>query len=145
MSDEYGGEMEIATTVHWRDQFGRFMADIDAAGATATKGAAAKGAYLAAVFAPKRKLTLAASITPFYISSTQAGWTAGSGHALPQEHGARAHDIGSPGQKLGSRETGFFAIGPVHHPGNPATHFMKRAYDIVKGDLLGAMKRSLSV
>lgn len=140
------GPVEITTSVHWRDEFGRFARAIDTAGDRATLEAANKGAFLAAAFAPKRSLKLAGSIQSFIIAAGQGGWMAGSGHALPQEHGARPHPIDShDGGPLANKETGFYApSGHVDHPGNPATHFMLRAFEIVQADMKKILRRNMA-
>lgn len=116
---------------------------MDLAGERAAIQAAEEGAALAASFAPYEDGGIADSIQVNPHAGNYASFTAGSGHALPQEEGARPHSIGYPGQKLVNKKKRFYAIGPVQHPGNPATHFMARAAEIVGASLPKRVARYL--
>lgn len=140
---EIGGDVEVSSTVQWKSDDGRFAKVIGAAATASVKEAIGEGVRIAVELAPKRKGDLARSIAPFMNGPSQGGWIAGSGHAMPQEHGARAHKIGYEGQILANKEQGFYAKGPVKHPGNPATHFMRDSYRLVSRTLLSKMKRKL--
>jgi hypothetical protein len=144
MDHEYGGDVEVSSTVQWRSDDGRFARALDNAAEGAVKETIAYGVELAmAILAPHRRSgRLAGSLGPFMNGPAQGGWYAGAGHALPQEHGARPHTIGAPGQILANKETGFFAKGPVNHPGNPALHFMRDSYRLASRNLMhGVAKR----
>lgn len=127
-------EVHVTSSVQWRDEMGRFAEHIEEGAKEGIAAAAHEGAFLAAVFAPKRTLRLAGSIDPF-TNGLQGGWTVSTPYAMDQEEGAGPHEIGRPGQILSG--DGFGPVkGPVMHPGNPAVHYMKRAYAIVAPKLI---------
>lgn len=130
------GDVTVSTRVQWRNGLGQFSDDIDRAGVLAIEEVSREGAALAAAFAPKKKGRLAAAIEAF-ASGGSGGWRfSGIPYGMAQEKGASAHSIGEEGQILANKEEGFFARGPVPHPGNPAVRFMQRAYDAVYPTIL---------
>lgn len=134
-------EIRVTSHVQFRDEFGRFALAIHEGAEAAIVQAAQRGAFLAAVLAPKRTFRLAGSIEPF-AGGMQGGWTVSTPYAMAQEKGAGPHPIGAPGQVLAG--DGFGPVrGPVMHPGNPAVHYMKRSYDIVSKELLSILRRNM--
>ena len=121
------GHLVVRQDTFLRDESGRFLAEFHEKCSLAAFTLAEMVARWARVYAPFRKGTLKASIRPFSTGGTSAAAVADAPHAAPQEFGAGPHPIGDEGQALGNREEGFFAKGPVAHPGNPATFFLERA------------------
>lgn len=93
----------------------------------------------AKVYAPKRSGHLKQTIHPGYLGDLRATVEASAAYAAPQEFGSRPHEIRPVRAKVlawggarrltgtlraGSSPTHFARV--VHHPGNPATHFMER-------------------
>lgn len=137
-------EVGVTTRVQWRNNLGQFASDISEAGEGAIEDASREGVNLAAAFATKRTGRMAGEIHTIG-GGASGGWaTGGTPYALAQEEGASAHEIGAPGQTLGNEEDGFGPVkGPVMHPGNPAVHFMRRAYEIVAPKLLDKIRARL--
>jgi hypothetical protein len=111
------GYIQLHMEVHLQDNFGRFRAALDAAETAALKEVLAEVEEDAAMFAPYRLGDLAGSIHSRMLSSRHGFVAADADHAMPQEEGAVPHDIPNAFGR------GF----TVHHPGNPATHFMRDA------------------
>lgn len=128
----------ISTSVQWRDEFGRFAQALSVGAQRSQSEASNLGAQVAAMLAPKRSGGLAGSV-----HSTGKGFATGAlPHAIPQEEGASAHPIGADGQVLSG--DGFGPVrGPVMHPGNPATHFMRNALRFVNARLMGIIRANL--
>lgn len=91
------------------------------------------------VYAPKRSGHLKQTIHPGALTETRATVETSAAYAAPQEFGSRPHEIRPVRAKVlawgGARRlTGTLRSGSsaehfamvVHHPGNPATHFMER-------------------
>lgn len=129
----------ISMRVQWRDEFGRFAQALDIGAKRSQSEASEIGAALAAALAPKRSGFLASTI-----HSTGAGFAAGAGYAAAQEEGAGAHAIGAPGQTLANEADGFGPVrGPVLHPGNPATHFMRDALRLVNQRIMSIIRANM--
>lgn len=126
-----------------RDESGRFLSAVKGGGKAAVNEIADAIAGFAIIFAPKRSGELAGSVEPVSLGATSAAAIARAGHAAPQEHGASAHSIGEAGQVLANREEGFYATGPVWHPGNPATHFLARAAAVVSPRAVGIVRKNM--
>lgn len=127
----------FSVRVHWRNEFGRFAQAVDTGAQRSQAEASDIGAALAAALAPKRSGLLASTIR-----STGAGFAAGTGYAVDQEEGAGPHPIGAAGQILAG--DGFGPVrGPVLHPGNPATHFMRDALKLVNQRLMGIIRGNM--
>lgn len=139
------GNVQITNRVYWRDSMGQFAAAIGTGAARAIVEASEEGARLASEFAPKgRTLRLAGGIHPISRGAGQGGWaTSDVPEALPQEKGAAPHVIGADGSFLASKEDGFFAKGPVWHPGNPAVHYMARSLAFMRGRLTSLLRRNM--
>ena len=123
----------------WRDEFGRFAEALSVGAQRSQAEAGQVGAVLAAGLAPKRSGFLAGTIR-----ATGHGFAAGAAYAAAQEEGAAPHAIGAPGQTLGNAADGFGPVrGPVLHPGNPATHFMRDALRLVNQRLMGIIRSNM--
>jgi hypothetical protein len=132
-------DVGFSTHVQWRDEFGRFAAVVDEATERSQKEASDIGAALAASLAPRRSGFLAGTIR-----STGHGFIVTAGYGAAQESGAGPHEIGDPGQTLGNEDDDFGPVkGPVMHPGNPATHFMRDALRLVNGRLMNIIRGNM--
>lgn len=93
----------------------------------------------AKVYAPKRSGHLKMTIHPGELGKTRATVEVSAPYAAPQEFGSRPHDIRPVRAKVlawggarrltgtlrsGATPTNFATI--VHHPGNPAVHYLER-------------------
>jgi len=134
------GNIGFETRVQWRDEFGRFAQALDVGAQRSQEEASQVGAVLAAAFAPKRSGLMAGTIR-----STGSGFMVGTAYALAQEKGAAPHLIGATfGSTLVNEAEGFGPVmGPVVHPGNPATHFMKNALRMVNQRIMGIIRSNM--
>lgn len=132
-------DVGFSTRVQWRDEFGRFAQALDVGAQRSQKEASDIGAVLAGALAPKRSGFLASTIR-----STGTGFAASAGYAAAQEEGGGPHLIGAPGQVLSNADEDFGpVIGPVLHPGNPATHFMRNALRMVNQRIMGIIRSNM--
>lgn len=133
-------DVGFSVRTQWRDEFGRFAQALDLGAQRSQEEAGEVGAVLAAGLAPKRSGLLASTIR-----ATGHGFAVGTGYALAQEKGAGPHLIGADfGSTLVNEAEGFGpVIGPVVHPGNPATHFMRNALRMVNQRLMGIIRRNM--
>lgn len=112
----------------------------------------------AKVYAPKRSGHLKQTIHPGQLGDLRATVEVSAPYAAPQEFGSKPHEIRPVRAKVlawggarrltgtlrsGSSATSFAMV--VHHPGNPATHFLekgaRRALDeLGKGQAAGIIK-----
>ena len=120
--------MVVSNKVLLQDESGRFMSDVDGKAHEAIWEVTLFMAREAAANAPHRTGELRRSIKGYMTGPTEGTVVATAPHALPQETGGAPHPIGADGQLLSNPEEGFAARGPVMHPGNPATHFMAKAF-----------------
>ena len=134
------GNIGFETRVQWRDEFGRFAQALDVGAQRSQEEASQVGAVLAAALAPKRSGLMAGTIR-----STGHGFAVGTAYALAQEKGAGPHLIGATfGSTLVNEAEGFGPVmGPVVHPGNPATHFMKNALRMVNQRIMGIIRGNM--
>lgn len=133
-------DIGFTARVQWRDEFGRFAQALDVGAQRSQKEASDIGAALAAALAPKRSGFLASTI-----HSTGAGFAAGAGYAAAQEKGAGPHII-APVRKqaLYNADDDFGPVGgPVLHPGNPATRFMRQALRLVNQRMMGIIRGNM--
>lgn len=131
-------EIGISARVQWRDEFGRFAQALDVGAKRSQEEASNIGAALAAALAPRRSGALAGSI-----HSTGHGFATGAlPEAEPQEFGAGPHSIGAPGQVLAGDDFGPVR-GPVQHPGNPATRYMRDALRLVNARLMSIVRANM--
>jgi len=133
-------DVGFSTRVQWRDEFGRFAQALDVGAQRSQEEASQVGAVLAAALAPKRSGLMAGTIR-----STGHGFVVGTAYALAQEKGAGPHLIGANfGVTLANEAEGFGPVlGPVLHPGNPATHFMRNALRMVNQRLMGIIRGNM--
>lgn len=141
----------ITARVQWRDPLGRFERAIQSGAEKAAFDAAKRGAELSREYAPKgrtRRLVKAIKVVKGLRAS--ARWVVEGPPELlkvaaAQEGGARPHIIRShSGGPLANKKEKFFApSGEVHHPGNPAVHFMERARLIVARELVVITKKRM--
>jgi hypothetical protein len=126
--------------VRWRDESGRFAAAMDEGARRAQEEAGEIGAAVASALAPKRSGELAASVRP-----NGAGFEATAPYAAAQEEGAGPHLIGTGFDSVLVNEAEGFGpvLGPVEHPGNPATHFMRDALKLVNARLMGIIRSKM--
>lgn len=128
--------MVVSNRVLLQDESGRFMADVDGKAHEAIWEVTLFMARQAVGFAPKRSGALARSIEGYMTGPMEGTVVATAPHALPQETGGAPHPIATDKGAMANQETGFFAAAPpgfgghftVQHPGNPATHFMAKAF-----------------
>lgn len=126
--------LELKYEVHFRDQFGQFKAACDAAATRSVKETADDLRDLAADNAPVKSGDLRDSIRVEEISSRSAAVGSSLKYARPQEEGGVPHAIDTT-----------WPYGEEHiiqHPGNPATHFLKRAVDTIMPKFLANMKKN---
>lgn len=111
--------------------------ELDAATAQAMRTSVELVAATAKELAPKKTSALEASIMPLPVSGSFSAGTlegevaAGAPHALPQEEGARPHEI-RPRYRRALRwpvEGGYKFAGKVNHPGNKPQPFMAPALE----------------
>lgn len=133
-------DVGISTRVQWRDEFGRFAQALTTGAQRSQEEASEIGAALAVAFAPKRSGFLASTIR-----ATGHGFAAGAGYAAAQEEGAGPHLIGTGFDSVLVNEAEGFGpvLGPVVHPGNPATHFMRNALRMVNQRLMGIIRSNM--
>lgn len=133
-------EVGFSTRVQWRDEFGRYAQSLDVGAERAQSESSEIGAVLAAALAPKRSGFMASTIR-----STGHGFMAGAGYAAAQEEGAGPHLIGTGFDSVLVNEAEGFGpvLGPVLHPGNPATHFMRNALRMVNQRLMGIIRANM--
>lgn len=137
--------MRVSNNVIVRDNFGRFIADIEGAATKSVEEALDVGIAAARVQAPKRTGRLKASFVPVILSRTAGVFMNQAPYAGAQDQGARPHDISAYvsffWDKMGRRwmsppeylaKTGYPGADPIYHPGNPATHFMDAGYSAIK-------------
>lgn len=133
------GDMVVTSRVQWRNALGQFSNRIDRAGEQAIEELSREGAALSAALAPKRRGELSASVR-IIGGGASGGWSATAGHAMPQEEGARPHPIEASGAALGNQGAPWGPVKRVSHPGNPATRFMRRAFDIIAPQIAARIK-----
>lgn len=125
------GGIVISNEVTFRSVSGEFAARVDEGLVEGVRELALMGEFYGRLFAPKRTGALAASVQGVALG-TSALVTASAPHAPMQEFGAGAHLIPSllrGGATILANPDGTFGpvLGPVEHPGNPATRFLTRS------------------
>jgi hypothetical protein len=137
--------MIVSSRVAVRDDFGRFIADVEGAATKVVDDALDAGVATARSFAPERTGRLRASFVKKVYSRTQGFFTNTAPYAEYQDQGTESHPIDAHvnffWEKAGRkwmwpetylRKTGFPGADPIDHPGNPAIHFMDKGYDAAK-------------
>lgn len=128
----------VSTRVQWRDDSGRFASAMDTGAQRSQVEGGRIGAVLAAALAPRRSGFLAGGIR-----SNGHGFEATAPYAAAQEKGAGAHLIGVGFNKVLVGDDFGPVLGPVEHPGNPATHFMRDALRLVNRRLMGIIRANM--
>lgn len=135
-------DAQVDFEVRWTDFTDAFEERLRLAARRAIAGTTQEGVNISRVLAPKKTLRLVSTIHA-EVSGAAAYWGKWSAgplkYVLPQEEGAVPHMIGRPGQILRGPEFGP-VHGPVHHPGNPAVHFLLRAYESASARMLGRLR-----
>ena len=138
------GYLSISNRVHYRDNFGRFIAQCKAAGPKTVEDMVKDGAKLSRQMAPvgsdddPRSIPIKQSIN-YRVAGTSGYWYATARHALAQELGAGPHTImGSPHLQFYWDNEGRMwqpgAMGPVdivNHPGNPPQPYLRPAFEVI--------------
>jgi hypothetical protein len=145
----------VSSHVIARDEFGRFIRDIEEAATKSVEEALDVGIAAARAQAPVRTGRLRGSFVPVILSRTSGLFMNTAPYAMAQDQGARPHPIPAHVRfwwdKVGrmwmypetyERVTGFPGADPIHHPGNPATHFMDAGYVAIKRAINGILQRN---
>ncbi len=139
-------EVDVSAHVAFHNGIGRLARDLEAASTAAIAEGSAEGAQLSIAFAPKLTGLMASTIHPYLTGAEEGGWIVGTPYALDQEFGARPHVIGAGGEILANEHPAerFGPVrGPVDHPGNPATSYLRRAFAIVFPTIVDRIKRRM--
>lgn len=128
----------VSNKVIARDNFGRFISEIEAGGEKMMEAMMEDGMKLSRALAPKgvkddpRTPKLVDSIDGTYTATT-AQWWADARHALAQEFGAVPHEITGWVNFFWEREGRDWEPGPnrIQHPGNAAQPYLRPAYESV--------------
>lgn len=133
-------DVGFSCRTQWRDEFGRFASALNVGAQRSQEEAGEIGAVLASALAPKRSGFLASTIR-----ATGHGFSAGAGYAAAQEEGAGPHLIGTKFDSVLVNEAEGFGpvLGPIVHPGNPATHFMRDALRMVNQRMMGIIRSNM--
>jgi uncharacterized protein YukE len=141
------GHIVVSESTFFRDDSGRFLSKVDAGATAAVKEIAETIANLAKAFAPFRTGELKKSIIARMMGAHEAFAIATAPHAAVQEFGGSPHTIGEEGQRLINRGEGLYpgwsGWGVVEHPGNPATHFMRNAGQVVAALSQGIVEKHM--
>lgn len=141
-------EVAVRQKVTERDNFGRFISEIERAAYATMLDAANEGVALSRTLAPKghkddpRTRTLEES---FYteVGRTRAAWGNTARHAVAQETGARRHPITGRVHFFWEREGRDWVPGSnqIDHPGNPPRPFLRPAYRAIMARILEIARR----
>jgi hypothetical protein len=146
--------MHVSSSVHARDEMGRFIADIEGAATELVTDAIGAGVAAARTAAPIRSGRLRRSFVPEVVSRTMARFFNTAPYAEFQDLGAGPHPLPArvsffwaragrmwmwPETYL--RRTGHPGADPIQHPGNPATHFMDAGYQAAVAEARRALPR----
>lgn len=147
--------MRVSSDVIVRDNFGRFIADIDGAATKTVEDSLNVGIRAARRAAPSRTGRLKGSFVAAVLSRTSGVFLNNAPYAGAQDQGARRHAIPARvsffWDKMGrrwmwpetyERVTGHAGADPIDHPGNPATHFMDAGYDAIKRRMPEILRRN---
>lgn len=145
----------VSNHVIVRDEFGRFIRDIEESATKSVEDALDVGIAAAKTRAPVRTGRLRGSFVPAILSRTSGVFLNEAPYAMPQDQGARPHSIdahvGFFWDKMGRkwmwpetylRVTGHAGADPIRHPGNPATHFMLTGYAAIVRAMPGILQRN---
>lgn len=139
----------ISPEIRYRDSSGQFLAECDGAAAAAVEAMGEEGVNIARALAPvgdepdERSVPIVAGIEFYMTGATSGVVVSKARHSLAQERGARAHEIGRPGQMLWNPHSTppFAARGPVSHPGNQPQPFMRPMYGVIRRKMVEIMAR----
>lgn len=140
----------VSTRVIARNNFGRFIADVEGAATATVEEAIEKGVTMSKGMAPvgsrhdSRDIPIIDAFYTHMLGRTSGVWGNDSGHALFQELGTGPHlIIGSPFFRFFWESAGRWWIPGlfgdqdiINHPGNPPQPFMKPAYEVIARELL---------
>lgn len=145
--------MHISTEVYARDNFGRFIADIEESATEAVTQGLKVGESVAQSVAPVRTGRLRGSFLSLILSRTSGVLGNTAPYARFQDEGAGPHAISAYVSFFWEREGrmwlsppaylaryGHPGADPINHPGNPATHFMDAGYDAIKRAMPGIIQ-----
>lgn len=134
---------------------GRFIADIAGAATKSVEEALNVGISAAQVQTPTRTGRLRGSFVPAILSRTSGVFVNTAPYARFQDRGAKPHEISAyvrffwesrgrmwlhPDEYLA--QFGHHGADPIHHPGNPATHFMDAGYAAIKRRMPAILRRN---
>lgn len=130
--------IHIQQRVHFRDDTGRFLSEVDAAGVASSKQLADAIENIADGTAWSISKPITASSHGWSAVATAFGWGAGI-----QEFGARAHRI-EPGLSHGylAGNLDHPVHGGVNHPGVRARHFLSEAGAVVGSMAIGLIAKN---
>ena len=147
-------DVAVSNRVIARNGLGQFIRECEQAAGETVLDVARQGVAASRALAPVRTGALASSIQPFLLTRTQAVWGSNLKYALPQETGARAHDLPANVSFWWEREgrmwmppevylrrTGHAGADPIKHPGNPGTHFLRDGFDSVWGRVMSIARK----
>lgn len=136
--------IHVRNTVVARNNLGRFIAECDAAATRTVEQTVNEGERNAKSFAPKKTGALARSIKGFMYSARSGGWGAGTDHWKFQEDGTAPHGITGRVRFWWENEgrEWFPGDNEIQHPGNPATHFLRRSYAIARRAMMEHARRN---
>lgn len=134
----FQARVATSASVATRGDMGRFISQVQLGAQDALHDMAEDGANLSRALAPKghkpdpRTVPLAGSIYVTYRGNT-AHWGSSARHALPQETGSRPHPITGDVSFFWEKHWRMWEPGDntISHPGNPATHYLRHAYETV--------------
>lgn len=148
-------DVAVSNHVIVRDQFGRFIHDIEGAATASVEDALDAGIRGARAAAPQRTGRLRGSFVSAILSRTSGVFLNQAPYAMAQDQGARPHPIDAHvsffWDKVGrrwmwpetyERKTGHPGADPISHPGNPATHFMDAGYAAIQRAMPGILRRN---
>lgn len=139
----------VSNKVVARNEFGRFTAACEKAGADTVRKAVIRGAMLSRQMAPVgskhdwRTIPLRDSIEPHITSRTSGNWSASARHALPIEMGARPHPLPGNVTFFWENMNRFWEPGEntIDHPGNKADPYLRPAYNMVMKEIMTIAKQ----
>jgi hypothetical protein len=138
----------ISTTVIARNDFGRFVAEMEGRITRGIEDAIEQGAELSRGMAPVgekpdyRTVPLKDSISTEMKSSTSGVWKSTARHAAPVEFGAGPHLITGQVRFWWDAEGRWWVPGQnfINHPGNRAQPFIRPAYEDIKNRFADIMR-----
>lgn len=147
-------DVAVSNHVIVRDEFGRFIRDIEEAATKSVEDALDVGIAAARVKAPMKTGRLRGLFVPAILSRTSGVFLNEAPYAMAQDQGARPHPIDAHvsffWDKMGRRwmwpetyekVTKHPGADPIHHPGNPATGFMLAGYEAIARAMPGILQR----